>query len=180
MPIWNSASYPSSCNSGPLGPTGATGPSIIYVGGNTGVYNAIATSITMGTATRMNEHAFQVSGPSNIFLFHYNMVLIPGSGAYGTQITTTLGINSSASASATSSKNVYTGNTPVALTGANSDAYIAGSNGTVAAGSACNIIGQGTITGLSAGTYYVTLWAGSILSITAVSPTANLVVLQIQ
>jgi hypothetical protein len=33
---------------------------------------------------------------------------------------------------------------------------------------------------LAAGTYYVTLWAGSVLSITSVSPTANLVVLQIQ
>jgi hypothetical protein len=128
----------------------------------------------------MNEHSFQVSNSSNIFLFHYNMVLIPGAVAYGTQITTTLGIASTISASAASSTNLYTGTTPVTLTGMNTDAYIAGSNGTVASGSACNIIGQATVTGLAAGTYYVTLWAGSVLSITSVSPTANLVVLQIR
>jgi hypothetical protein len=121
-----------------------------------------------------------VTGPSNIFLFHFNMVLIPGGGAYGTQITTTLGINSAASASAGTSINVYTGTTPVTLTGSNTDAYIAGSNGTIAVGSACNIIGQGTITGLSAGTYYVTLWAASLADIISISPTANLVVLQIK
>ena len=110
------------------------------------------------------------------------MVLIPQNivTAYGSQITTTLGIASTTSASAASSTNVYTGTTPVTLTGLNTDSYIAGSNGTVAAGSACNIIGQGTITGLSAGTYYVTLWAASIASITTVNPTANLVVLQIK
>ena len=134
----------------------------------------------MGTATRMNEHSFQVTGPSNIFLFHYNMVLIPGAvNAYGTQITTTLGIASTTTASAASSTNLYTGTTPVTLTGMNTDNFIAGSNGTVASGSACNIIGQATVSGLTAGTYYVTLWAASVLSITAVSPTAHLVVLRI-
>ena len=127
-----------------VGATGPTGPSISYVGGNDASYNALATVIGI-SATRMKEYVFNVTDPSNIFLFNYNIVL--SSGIYTSQITTTLGIASGVGALAASSINVYTGTTPVALTGANTDAYIAGSNGTVVSGNACNIVGQGTITG---------------------------------
>ena len=126
----------------------------------------------------MIEYAFQVSSPSNIFLFHYNMVL--SSGTYTSQITTTLGIASGAGELAANSKNLYTGTTPVTLTGANTDAYIAGSNGTVVSGNACNINGQGTVTGLSAGTYYVTIWAAATVQLLSTNSTANLVVLEIK
>ena len=163
------------------GATGPAGPSISYVGGDTGAYNAIATTINT-TATRMNEHAFQVSSPSNIFLFHYNIVLRTAAlSSSASQITTTLGIAGTPGASAASSKNIYTGTIPVDLSGANTDAYIAGSNGIVVGANACNIVGQGTITDLSAGTHYVTIWAASLTAFTpTVGPTANLVVLQIQ
>ena len=182
MPIWNSASYPFSCNSGlgstgPTGATGATGPSISYVGGDTGAYNAATTTINT-SATRINEHSFHVISTSNIFLFHYNIVL--DSGVDNHQVTSTIGISSSASATAAASTNLYTGTTPVTLTGTNTDKYIAGTNGKVAADHSANLSGHATVTNLAAGTWYATVWAAGDGVMTLVDPKVNIVVLQIR
>ena len=192
MPKWNSNSYPCGCNTscagglgstgptgsvGATGHTGATGPSISWVGGDTGAYNA-ATSTIATSATRMNEHSFQATGPSNIFLFHYNLVLDGGGDNH--EVTSTIGIATVTGATAGASTNLYTGTTPVTLTGTNTNKYIAGSNGKVSATHATNISGHATVTNLSAGTHYATVWAGAEGTMTLTNPTVNLVVLQIK
>jgi hypothetical protein len=127
----------------------------------------------------MNEHAFQVTSTSNIFLFLYNLVL--DSGGDNHQVTTTLGLAGAAGATAGASTNLYTGTTGITLTGVNTDSYIAGSNGNVSAGDACNISGQATVTNLTAGTHYVTVWAGSDTNATTLTnPKVNVVCLQIR
>ena len=95
-------------------------------------------------------------------------------------MTSTIGISSSASATAAASTNLYTGTTPVTLTGANSDKYIAGSNGKVAATHAANLSGHATVTNLAAGTWYATVWAAADATMTLTNPTVNIVVLQIK
>jgi hypothetical protein len=163
---------------GYTGLQGPTGPSISYVGGDTGAYNDI-TSTILTSATRMNEHAFQVTSTANIFLFLYNLVL--DSGGDNHQVTTTLGLASASGATAGVSTNLYTGTTGITLDGTNGDSYIAGSNGKVSSTDACNISGQATVTNLAAGTWYVTVWAGSESNATTlVSPKVNLVLLQIR
>ena len=207
MPKWNSSnSSCCSCSSGGLGPTGpigpigptgytgytglqgatgytglqgATGSSIIYVGGNTGAYNAFDITTISTTETRINEHAFQVTSTNNIFLFHYNIVL--DGGGDNRQITSTLGIANTIGATGGNSTNLQTGTTPVTLTGVNTDKYIAGSHNTVNANDAVNLSGHATATNLAAGTWYVTVWVGSNTSSTTLtSPVVHLVVLQIQ
>ena len=210
MPKWNSNSYPCGCNTscggslgstgptgavgptgytgytgpvgatgytGTVGSTGATGPSISWVGGDTGAYNAVTSTIPT-TATRMNEHAFQVSGPSNIFLFHYNLVL--DGGADNHQVTSTLGISSTAGATAGASTNLYDGLVVITLAGTSSDKYIAASHGNVGSNDATNLSGHATVTNLTAGTWYATVWAGAAGTMTLTSPSVNLVVLQIK
>jgi hypothetical protein len=163
---------------GPIGHTGSTGPSISWVGGDTGPYNTTTTTIDT-SATRMNEHAFQVTSTSNIFLFLYNLVL--DSGGDNHQVTTTLGLAGAAGATAGASTNLYTGTTGITLTGVNTNSYIAGSNGNISAGDACNISGQATVTNLTAGTHYVTVWAGSDTNATTLTnPKVNVVCLQIR
>jgi hypothetical protein len=75
---------------------------------------------------------------------------------------------------------LYTGTTPVTLTGVNSDKYIAGSNGKVASTQAVNLSGHATVTNLAAGTWYATVWAAADGEMTLTDPTVNIVVLQIK
>ena len=162
---------------GATGPIGPTGPSISWVGGDTGPYDTTPLTID-NSATRMNEHAFQVSGPSNIFLIHYNLIL--SSGGDNKQITSTIGIASSASATAATSTNLYDGLVNITLNGSNANKYIAASHGNISGTDAANLIGHATVTNLTAGTYYATVWAAATGVTTLVGPTVNLVVLQIK
>ena len=165
---------------GPVGSTGYTGPvgpSISYVGGDTGAYNAATTTINT-SATRINEHAFHVNSTNDIFLIHYNFVLDTIAGNH--QVTTTLGLASSANALATSSTNLYDLSGSVVLTGSRTDSYIAGSNGKLNAVNASNLTGHATVSNLAAGTYYITVWAGAEGTVTMTVPKINLVILQIR
>jgi hypothetical protein len=126
----------------------------------------------------MTEHAFDVTSPANIFLFLYNLVLDAGGDNH--QVTTTLGLAGAADATAGASTNLYTGTTGITLDGLNTNAYIAGSNGNMSSTDACNINGQATVTNLTAGTHYVTVWAGADGTTTLTNPKVNLVCLQIK
>jgi hypothetical protein len=96
------------------------------------------------------------------------------------QITTTLGYSTTALDSAANCINLYDNSTGITLTGANTDKYIAGSNGNIQAINATNIIGQGMLYNLSANTYYISLWAASQTGTTTVtSPKVSLVILKI-
>jgi hypothetical protein len=162
---------------GYTGYTGPTGPSISYVGGNSGAYNAYATTINT-SATRITENEFIVTSTNNIFLFLYNLVLDAGGDNH--QVTTTLGLAGASGATAGASTNLYTGTTGITLDGLNTNSYIAGSNGNVTSTDACNISGQATVTNLTAGTHYVTVWAGADGATTLTNPKVNLVLLQIK
>ena len=76
-------------------------------------------------------------------------------------MTSTLGLSSTANDSAGNCTNLYSQTTGITLTGANTDSYLAASNGGVTSGNASNLHGYATITNAAVGTQYVTLWAAS-------------------
>ena len=163
---------------GATGYTGPVGPSISWVGGDTGPYNATTTNTINTSATRMNEHTFTVTSTHDIFLIHYNFVLDSGV-VNNKHITTTLGVAASAGALATSSTNLYDLSSSVVLTGYNTDSYIAGAN-PQASDNICNINGHATATGLTVGLNYSTVWAAvKTSSLTLTNPKINQVVLKI-
>ena len=95
-------------------------------------------------------------------------------------MTSTIGIATITGATAGVSTNLYTGTTGITLNGLTANNYIAASNGNVSATHATNISGHATVTNLTAGTYYATVWAGASGLTTVQNPTVNLVVLQIK
>jgi hypothetical protein len=159
------------------GITGPTGPSISWVGGDSGPYNPTSTLTVNGSATRMNEHSFNVNSATNMFLIQYNFVCDGGSD--NKQITTTLGLANVPSQSVENSINLQNGMTGITLTGANGDKYIAASNGNIASASACNINGMATVKNLSVGTHYVSVWAASSGTSAMTSPVILMNVLRI-
>jgi len=198
MPKWtinsdacnNICGVGSTCPTGPQGPAGAsgsqgpTGPagsgaqglSVSWIAGNTGPYVNTTTN-TIGTgATRLYEVPFNVSSTSDKFLIHYNIVL--DSSVNNHEITSTLGLATSISASAASSTNLQTGTVGVTLTGASSDKYIAASHGNVNGTDAVNLCGFGTITNLTAVPHYITVWAAASGSTTLTTPVVNVVILK--
>lgn len=158
------------------GPTGATGLSVSYVGGSTGAYDTTSSLSLTTSATRMHEDSFTaVSG--GVYMIHYNFVMDAVTG--NRQVTTTLGLSSTQGDTAGNSINLYTGTTGVTLTGANTDAYIAGSFGNVTAGGAGNLSGVAMWQG-AAGTYYVTLWAAASGPITFGTPKVTMITLRVK
>ena len=165
---------------GPVGPAGATGPSISFIAGNTGPYLPTSiTSFTSATANRVYQQAFTVSSSTQQFLIHYNIIL--GNVTNNRRFTSTLGLSDTINQTALLSINLSTGTVPVTLAGADTDNYIAGSNGDVSANHACNLIGFATVTNISTiGTNYITIWLAPSGSDSATSATADIVILQVK
>jgi hypothetical protein len=159
---------------------GPTGSSTIWYGGNTGPYVDLSTNTIQQSATRLKEYSFTVGASSEIYLIHYNIV-IDGS-ANNHQITTTLGIYTTADASANISTNLYDNSIGIILTGKNTDKYIGASHGDVGSNDATNISGFATVSNLSLDTHYVTIWAAvkGNNTMTLGTPKVNLVILRIK
>ena len=113
-----------------------------------------------------------------MFLFNYNFICESSAG--NKQITSTLGLSDTINDLSANSINLQNGMTGITLTGSNSDKYIAGSNGTIAAANACNIMGMATATNLSVGTHYVSVWAASSGTSVLTNPVILMNVLQIK
>jgi hypothetical protein len=128
------------------------------------------------SATRLDEHSFNVNSTNDVFLIHYNIVL--DGGVSNKQITSTLGISTSSNALATNSVNLYDLSNSVVLTGHNTDGYIGASS--TNAGDCVNIAGHATANNLSVGTHYISIWIAANASSTLTRPKCNIVILQIK
>jgi uncharacterized delta-60 repeat protein len=143
-----------------------------WVGGNTGPYAAPTTGITTinTTSTKLYEKTFKVTNSINQYVIHYNVAF--GSGGSNNPITSTIGLSSIVNDVSGNCINLYNNSTGIVLTGANTDLYIAAVvNPTIA-----NLSGFATVSNLSTGTYYVSLWAASQTAQTFSGQKINLVI----